>query len=497
MKRKRILLVIGVLLALSLLATACQPQTVEVTRVVEQTVTEQVEVTRVITETIEVEGEPVEVTRVVEVAAESEEQFPEGTELKILQWSHFVPNYDLWFDQFAQEWGEANGVDVTVDHVNIADVPPSLAAAIDAGEGPTYVELASGASLFVEGLHDLTDLNMRAQELFGEPAETCVANSYLPTTDTWYGYCHGWTPDPGDYDIALWTEAGFPDGPSTWQDLLDGGTQIFQNSGVPMGLGLSPEIDSNMAMRAIIWSFGGSIQDENECVTINSPEVVEAVEYLVELYNNTMTEEVFSWDAAANNQGLIAGELSYILNSISAYRSLQKIDPAAADNIGFVPALAGPRGDQHASAHLWYINVIPEYVDVDSPEYRAAEEFMLYHTANYNQAVFNSELYNFPTYSSTVPQLESWVNNDPFGSRPIDKLALLLTAEDWVTYLGYPGPSNPAVSEVYSTNIIPTMMGRAARGDVTPEEAVAEAEAQINEIFATWRDRGFVGCTDQ
>ncbi|CAM5211744.1 hypothetical protein CDEF62S_05049 [Castellaniella defragrans] len=27
--------------------------------------------------------------------------------LKILQWSHFVPSYDKWFDGFAKAWGEA------------------------------------------------------------------------------------------------------------------------------------------------------------------------------------------------------------------------------------------------------------------------------------------------------------------------------------------------------------------------------------------------------
>lgn len=496
MSHKRIWFLVGVLTIVALVIAACTPEAVEVTRVVSETITEQVEVTRVITETIEVEGEQVEVTRIVEVEATAGPQFPEGTELQILQWSHFVPNYDKWFDQFAVTWGEDNGVNVTVDHVDIASLNPSLSAAIDAGEGPTLVELPLAAAAFVEGIHDLTELNMRAQEMFGEPAETCVANSYLPAVDLWYGYCHGWTPDPGDYDINLWTQAGFPDGPSTYQELLEGGAAINEQFGVPMGLGLSPEIDSNMAMRAIIWSYGGSIQDENECVTINSPEVIAATEYVVDLYNQTMTEEVFSWNAASNNQGLIAGELSYILNSISAYRSLQKIDPEAADNIGFVEALSGPDGDQHASAHLWYIYVIPTYVDKDSPEYRAAEEFILYHTANYNQAVFNSELYNFPTYEGTVPQLVEWLENDPFGSRPPDKLTVLLTAKDWVTYLGWPGPSNPAVAEVYATNIIPAMMGRAALGELTPEEAVAEAEAQINDIFDKWRDRGFVGCVE-
>ncbi len=500
MKRDAHFLFIAFLLVMAALAVACQPQEVEVTRVITETITEEVEVTRVVTETIEVAGEAVEVTRVVTeiVEAETEPQFPEGTELKILQWSHFVPQYDTWFDPFAEDWGRANGVDVSVDHINIAELNPSLAAAIDAGEGPTLIELPLAASLFVEGVRDLTDINMRAQEMFGPQAETCTNNSYLPAVDKWYGYCHGWVPDPGDYDRALWTEAGFPDGPATYADLLEGGAFIRDQLGVPMGLGLSPEIDSNMAMRAIIWSYGGSIQDENECVTINSPEVVEAVNYVVDLYNQTMTEEVFSWDAASNNQGLIAGELSYILNSISAYRSLQKIDPEAADNIGFVPALSGPNGDQHASAHLWYIYVIPNYVE-EGPELEAAYEFLLHLTSNYNQATFNSELYNFPAFESTVPQLQgetSWLFNDPFGSRPPDKLTVLLTAEDWVTYLGWPGPSNPAIAEVYATNIIPTMMGQAALGELTPEEAIAEAETQINDIFDKWRADGFVGCAE-
>ncbi|UCC50816.1 MAG: extracellular solute-binding protein [Anaerolineaceae bacterium] len=505
MKPKKFLMIVGVLMVVALLISACQPapaEQVEVTRIVEvegETETVEVEVTRV----VEVEGETetveVEVTRVVEVEGEAQAQYPEGTELKILQWSHFVPQYDTWFDPFAEQWGVANGVDVTVDHINIAELPAATTAAIDAGEGPTLIELPLAAANFVEGVHDLRDVNEQAQELFGPQADTCTANSYLPANDKWYGYCHGWVPDPGDYDSALWEAAGFPDGPATWADLLEGGTIIKNDSGVPMGLGLSPEIDSNMAMRAIIWSFGGSVQDENECVVINSPEVLEATNYLVDLYNNTMTEEVFAWTAASNNQGLIAGELSYILNSISAYRSLQKIDPGAADNIGFSPALTGPRGDQHASAHLWYIYIIPNYVEEGSPEMEAAKAFLLNLTANYNQATFNSELYNFPAFESTVPQLEgegSWLENDPFGSRPADKLTVLLTAKDTVTYLGWPGASNPAAAEVYATNIIPTMMGKAALGELTPEEAIAEAETQINDIFDKWREKGLVGCAE-
>ena len=87
-----------------------------------------------------------------------------------------------------------------------------------------------------------------------------------------------------------------------------------------------------------------------------------------------------------------------------------------------------------------------------------------------------------------------WLDNDPFGSRPADKLALLKDALDWTAYIGFPGPANPATGEVFGSNIIPTMMAKAALGELTAEEAVAEAEVQINEIFDRWRERGLVGC---
>ncbi len=73
---KKIVLISLVILTFALVLAACQPQTVEVTRVVTETetVTEEVEVTRVVTETeTETVTEEVEVTRIVEVAGESGE----------------------------------------------------------------------------------------------------------------------------------------------------------------------------------------------------------------------------------------------------------------------------------------------------------------------------------------------------------------------------------------------------------------------------------------
>ena len=411
------------------------------------------------------------------------------TEISLLQWSHFVPRYDEWFDAYAEEWGEENGVSVRVDHVNITELPPALTAAIEAGEGHTIIEMLFPPTAFIEGLHPLNDINEAAVAAHGERTANCEATSYLPITDTYFGFTHGYIPDPGDYQISLWEDIGMPGGPSTWDELYEGGVAIMQKHGVPVGLGMSPELDSRMATRAVIWSHGGSVQDENENVVLNSPETVAAVKYLAKLQNDAMTEEIFGWTAASNNQGLIAGELSYILNSISAYRSLQKIDEEAAADIGFVQALAGPAG-AFASSHVWQIYVIPEYVQ--GAELEAAKKFILDHTANYSGAVYHSELYNFPCYASTVPELAGWLNEDPFGSEPADKLKVLETVNEWSVYIGYPGTANPAVMQAFGENLVVNMVARVAKGEQTAEEAVAEAHARAEEIFTDWRARGYL-----
>src|SRR3989442_14262859 len=58
-----------------------------------------------------------------------------GTTLRILQWSHFIPAYDAWYDRFAKEWGDKNGVKVRVDHIPHLDIPARMAAELAAGAG--------------------------------------------------------------------------------------------------------------------------------------------------------------------------------------------------------------------------------------------------------------------------------------------------------------------------------------------------------------------------
>jgi multiple sugar transport system substrate-binding protein len=411
--------------------------------------------------------------------------------IKILLWSHFVPRYDSWFDPWAKKWGEANSVTVIVDHINQADLPARTAAEFASGAGHDLIEWITPASAYEPSVHDLTDVVKEAEGKYGPQINFCKLSSFNPKTKKYYAFCHTWTPDPGDYRKGLWTKIGLPNGPSTYAELLTGGTEIKGRLGVRMGIGMSPEVDSNMAARALIWSYGGSIQDANENVVLNSPQVIDAVTYMAKLFKQSMTSEIFSWTAASNNQGLASGQLSYILNSISAYRTAQRTNTSVADDIFFVPALKGSAGLGIASEHVIRSYIVPKWAtNVDK-----IKKFLVDLVGAAHDAVYNSELYDFPAFTNTAAAsaLPGWLASDPFGSHPANKLALLASAQRWSTNIGHPGPANAAEGEIFTTNVLPTMMASAAQGSATPKAAVASAASQCEAIFRKWRAKGLVG----
>ncbi len=434
--------------------------------------------------------------------------------LKILQWSHFVPSYDTWFDAFAKAWGDAHGVQVIVDHINIGDLVTATTSELAADSGHDIIELGPEAAQFAPNVLDMADINQQAASQFGKVFDVIPRISYNPTTDSWYAFCHGWTIDCGDYRRSLWEKAGMPNGPDTWMDLLDIGEKIRKEQGIQVGIGMSQELDSNMVARSILWSWGATVQDDADNVILGQGEnrnrAIDAVKYMVDLYHRTMTPAVFAWNAASNNQDLIAGKASYIVNSISAYRSAQGTKPDIAKDVFFTGPLAGPRGDRWANVHVLYNYIIPKFAKARAD---TAKQFILHLTENYDQAMYHSKLYNTPSYLGTAipagdrgyPAVagarslknlnDAWFAHDPFKleGEADGKLASLTTAPEWTTNLGHPGYSNPAVGEVFNTFILPNMMAKAARGDLSPEQAVDEAAKQAEAIYAQWRDRGLIG----
>src|SRR5205823_3544926 len=107
--------------------------------------------------------------------------------------------------------------------------------------------------------------------------------------------------------------------PDTWDDVRIAGKKIKDKHNVPVGIGLAQEIDTAMAMRAILYSFGASEQDEQGRLVLGSKNTIEAVKFVKALYQETMTPEVYSWDASSNDRAMLAGRASVVLDASEFY----------------------------------------------------------------------------------------------------------------------------------------------------------------------------------
>jgi len=402
--------------------------------------------------------------------------------LTILQWSHFVPAYDQWFDNvFAKQWGEKNDTKVTVDHITLTEIEARAAAEVAAKKGHDLIMFLQPPSAYEQQVIDHSEIYQEVQKKWGKPVDLAVRSTYDPGTKKYFAFSDCYVPDPGNYRKDLWSDVGYPNGPATWEQLLDGARKIRKKTGNPCGLGLSQELDTSMATRALLWSYGASVQDASGHVTINSKATIEALKLMKALYADTETPEVFTWDPSSNNRAILAGRVSYVQNAISVTRSAEKDNPKMSQEIQLVKALKGPAAAL-ASEHVMSCYAIWNFAQ----NKEGAKKFLVDLINDFPAAFKASEFYNFPSFAKTIPDLAKEVSNDPKASPP-DKYKVIADALEWSTNIGHPGYATPAISEVFSTWVIPTMFANVARGQSTPEQAAKDAEAECNRIFARWK----------
>jgi multiple sugar transport system substrate-binding protein len=274
--------------------------------------------------------------------------------------------------------------------------------------------------------------------------------------------------------------------PNTWDDVRVGGKKIKDATGIPVGVGLSAELDTAMAMRAIMYAFGAHEQDEEGNLTINSPQTLEALKFVKALFEEAMTPEVLAWDASSNNRQILAGRSSLVLNAISVTRTGENTNLPIHEKIALAKAAQGP------ARRIGLEHVMDCYVTWKfSQNIDGAQKFLIDYVDNFQKAFDASQFYNFPCFAATVPDLVKAVSNDPKGVPP-DKYAVLADVLDWATNVGYPGYSNAAIDETFGNWTLNTMFAKVATGYDKPEDALANAEKAMQGIWAKWKERGMI-----
>ena len=403
--------------------------------------------------------------------------------LRIIQWSHFVPAYDKWFDDiYVKRWGEANDTDVVVDHINQADIPARAAAEVAAQSGHDLFFFLSPPAAYEDQVVDHSDIVQEVTKKRGKMKTFAFKATYNPKTKKYFAFSDNYVPDPVNYRTDLWGEAGFR--PTSWDNVLKAAPKL-RAMGHPIGIGMSNEIDSNMALMAMMMCFGSFIQNKEQRVVLNSKGTVEALKFARELYRQGMSNEIFAWTASSNNQAMVAGRLSMAMNAISITRTAEGTNPDLAAKISLLPIPSGPNG-RLGLEHVMGAYVIWKFARNKA----AAKKFLVDLETKYIGAFENSKFYNFPSWPASVPNIERRVARDPVARPPGKYRVLAEIAEKYTLNPGWPGNTNAAIDEIFNKFMIPQMFAEVAQGKRTPEEAARVYDRSFRGIFQRWRNRG-------
>ena len=402
--------------------------------------------------------------------------------LKILQWKHFVPSYDPWFDEYVKGWGEENDTQVIVDHVAVADINSLAVAEVEAQRGHDLVLFITPPAVYEDQVIDHREIYEECERRYGEVANFIVKSTYNAKTRKYFGFCQAYMPALITYRKELWDAAG--SAPDSWADVLAGGRRVKLLHEKPVGFSLAPDQNSGHTMRAIMYSFGSSEQDAGGNPALKSKETLEAIKYVKALYEEAMTEDVLTWDNASNNRFMLSGEGCLTLDTMSIVRASENMKLAITNDLRLAKAPVGPAG-RLAPSFGFLTYVIWNFAEnIDG-----AKQFLVDHVASSRQGFLASGFQNMPSFPDAVPDLAAVVANDA-GASPLEKYSVLAEASAWTTNVGQPGYTNPAIGEVYDRGLIPTMFARAATGQLAPEEALDQADDEVRRIFQKWKDSG-------
>ena len=399
--------------------------------------------------------------------------------LRIIQWRHFVPAYDTWFDNtYTKVWGRKNDTEVIVDHINLTDLPARAASEVAARSGHDIFQHLSPPAAFEDQVLNLKDVVQDVNQKLGPMKGLARRSTYNPKTKKWFGMADNYVPDPVHYRRDWWGEAGVR--PTTWDNVLKGAAKL-KADGHPIGIGMSNELDSNMALIALMQCFGAYIQNADAQVTLNTKQTRDAVQYMANLYRRGMTSDVFAWVPASNNNAFLAGRISLAFNAISILRTAEGQNPALAQNTAILPI---PRGPKQALGleHVMGVHTIWKFAQ----EKALAKKYIRDQQLQYIGHFLNSKFYNFPAWPKAVPNIKKKLARDPSGKYTVlDKISRTAT-----TNVGFPGYSNAAIDEVFNTFLIPQMFAQVAQGNKSAAESVRDTTNEVRRIFRKWRGRG-------
>lgn len=264
--------------------------------------------------------------------------------------------------------------------------------------------------------------------------------------------------------FLFWRTDRIPDAPETWQESYaaaqESGGIVYQGSAYE-GLTVN--------FLEIAAAAGGTVLSEDGTSSaINSPENLAALEFMVDgISEGAAPRDVLTFTEEETRRAFEAGEAGLQRNWTYAY-VLGKQNPDIADSFDIEPLPAFEGGTGEGSSILGGVNMVINRYSANPGAALKAVDFITSKegqvaAALKGQAPTLAAAYDDPSVQEALPFWETLqIGVEQATSRPVS-------------------PMYSLVSEAIYTNI-----NEALSGQVTPEEALEEADSDINEALETF-----------
>jgi multiple sugar transport system substrate-binding protein len=384
----------------------------------------------------------------------------------MLTGNHFVPVSDENLRTWGKEFEKANKCRVKIDFIAHRDTYVKIAKEQETRQGHDIVFLFfSKPHLHHEDLETLDFMDALGTKLGGWYD---LARDACQVQDRWVAMPFFYIPMPMTYREDLYQQHSLA-APKTWEEWQQTGKKIKDASGHKVGIALSQTEDANITLYAALWSYGASTINKERQVIINSPETRKALDFVKNLYETCMTNEVLSWDDSSNNQAFMGGNYTWVHNAVSIYAVAKDKVPDIFKVTNHTLTPAGPAG-QHGTA-----------IPINYGIWKFAEEKEL--AKAFMQYIMDPKRLEDNFHATLTYNAPPFKAGDQFDWARDPKTAVLKDYVKTAHMIGWPGPSDRKAEQARAEWIVPNMFTFYSTRQKSLDEAVTWAEGELQRVY--------------
>jgi multiple sugar transport system substrate-binding protein len=408
--------------------------------------------------------------------------------LWILQGQDFHPSYNEYLrtqiTEFAGEKDWPLDISYIAGFTSGTGEVEKIAAAVQSGNPPDLIlhTLSAVQLRNLYALDPVSDVVEEIEGVFGKAAPKMYIDYNFE--DQWWAVPYHQRSGGGWYRRDAFDAVGIDlQTIRQYTDLVDACLQVSDpdNEFYGWGVTVNRSGDGNSFINRVKTGWGAAWQDETgQYITTNSPEMIEAMNFIFDLYNNPDHEPmlapgILAWNDTANNEAYLGSKIAYTENAGTVYAKAVVDGNPVAPVTGFLKPPGGPALEEFhvVPGKNWMVlrgGKNPEASKLTILQFNAD-------LGRYDEMLASSPAYALPCYTN-LWDMSEYVKTDEVAQQ--QKSSCL--DPSGIDPAFYPGPNSPAMVAIDEAGAWNDMVNSILTG--TPvEEAVTTAHERMVQIF--------------